>query len=138
LEESEYGETFAATVSQDSLRVVLANATQQNLVIHQMDVQTAFLNGKIDREVKIELPDLLYSKKHKITTVGKLQKSLYGLRQAPAIWAKTLSVCLIENNFKPTNVDPCVFTNLTAGVSSLIAVYVDDLLICARDESEMN
>lgn len=48
--------------------------------IEQMNVQTAFLNGKIKSKVYIYPPD---SYKIKINKICLLKKSLYGLRESP-------------------------------------------------------
>ena len=76
-----YFETFAPVTRIASIRVLIAIASIHNLVIHQMDVKTAFLNGNLEEEIYTEQPEgcVVLGKE---TNVYRLVKSLYGLKQA--------------------------------------------------------
>ena len=64
------------------IRIFIALASIHNLVIDEMDVKTAFLNGNLEDEIYIEQPKgCVVPRKEKM--VCKLVKSLYGLKQAP-------------------------------------------------------
>ena len=65
-----------------SIRVFIALASIHNLVIHQMDVKTAFLNGDLEEEIYMDQPEgcVVLGKEKKVC---KLVKSPYGLKQAP-------------------------------------------------------
>lgn len=82
-------ETFAPTVRLITIRLVLGFATHRGWKIFQMDVKSAFLNGKIKEEFYVaqapgfELPN----SKDK---VRKLKKALYGLKQTPRAWYQTI------------------------------------------------
>ena len=52
----DYHETFAPVIKYQSLRLILAVATQRSMHIHQMDIKTAFLNGELEEEIYLELP----------------------------------------------------------------------------------
>ena len=65
-----------------TIRVLLALAASHNLLIHQMDVKTAFLNRDLEEEIYMEQPDG-FAVKGQAGKVYKLLKSLYGLKQAP-------------------------------------------------------
>ena len=69
----------------DTIRVVLAIATQNQWVVYQMDVKSAFLNGILEEEVYVDQPPR-YIVKGNEYKVFKLKKSLYGLKQAPRAW----------------------------------------------------
>jgi hypothetical protein len=60
-------------------------AASHSLLVHQIDVKTAFLNGELDEEIYMEQPDGFVHEGQKIK-VCKLLKSLYGLKQAPKQW----------------------------------------------------
>ena len=65
-----------------SIKVLIALASIHNLVIHQMDVKTAFLNGDLEEEIYMDqLEGCVVPGKEK--KVCKLVKSIYGLKQAP-------------------------------------------------------
>lgn len=52
----DYDETFSPVVSFTSVRTLLAFAVQNGMMVHQMDVVTAFLNGTLDKEIYMEQP----------------------------------------------------------------------------------
>ena len=81
----DYNETFAPVVKFDTIRTLLAFAIQNDLLIHQIDIVTAFLNGVIDQEIFMEQPDgdVVHGEE---STVCKLKRSLYGLKQSPRCW----------------------------------------------------
>ena len=91
------------------------------MIIHQMDVDTAFLNGDLEDEVYIEPPAGVKCNNNEIL---KLNKSLYGLKQAPYEWNKKLVFVLNELGLQQAKSDVCVFYNSKV----IVAVYVDVLL----------
>jgi len=66
---------------------------------------------------------------NQVDWVCLLLKSLYGIKQAPRVWNKTLHKFLIESNFNQSNADPCVYTRLNKTIKTLMTVYVDDLTL---------
>ena len=78
----DYFDNFALVTRITSSRVLIALASIHNLVIHQMDVKTTFLNGDLEEEIYMDQPDgCVVPRKEK--NVCKLVKSPYGLTQAP-------------------------------------------------------
>ena len=51
---ADYDETFSPVVRFNSIRTLLSFAIQNNLLVHQMDVVTAFLNGHLEEEIYME------------------------------------------------------------------------------------
>ena len=78
IEGIDYTETFAPVVRYDSVRVFLALSACLRLTIHQMDVDTAFLNSKIDSEVYVRQPPGFVNTAHP-DYVWKLKGAMYVL-----------------------------------------------------------
>ncbi|GJU70202.1 putative ribonuclease H-like domain-containing protein [Tanacetum coccineum] len=83
----DYDEVFAPVARIEAIRLFLAYASFKDFVMYQMDVKSAFLYGKIEEEVYVcqppgfedpDIPDRVY----------KVDKTLYGLHQAPRAWNK--------------------------------------------------
>ena len=70
--------------------------------------------------------------------VYKLNKSLYGLKQSGRNWNSMLHKYLIENNFVQSNVDHCLYIKYVDGKLVIILVWVDDLIIAARNDILMS
>ena len=89
----DYDETSSPVVRFSSIRLLLAFAVQNDLLIHQMDVETTFLNGKLDEEIYMQQPEG-YVKSGEEHLVCKLEKSLYGLKQSSRCWNKAFRECV--------------------------------------------
>lgn len=74
----DYQETFALDAKINSIRNLSSLAIISNWSLHQLDVENAFLNGDLEKEVLMHLPpgfgEGLDSDK-----VCRLNKSLYGI-----------------------------------------------------------
>ena len=89
------------------------------------DVKTAFLYGAARRSLYVELPPedpLAASGRY----VGKLERAMYGTRDAPMIWQDHLRKTLIDKKFKESVAHPGVFQHETRDL--FMCVHVDDLL----------
>lgn len=75
----DYNETFAPVVKSTSVRILLAIAAHHNLLVHQLDVKTTFLNGLLEEDIYISQPKGFMVDQDKVC---KLLKTLYGLKQA--------------------------------------------------------
>jgi len=124
----DYFDTFAPVTRISSIRVLLALAATHKLVIHQMDVKIAFLNGDLEEEIYMTQPEgcVVPGQENK---VYKLLKSLYGLKQAPKQWHEKLDNMLICDGFSPNDADKCVYSKYENGECVIICLYVDDMLI---------
>ncbi|GJW00598.1 retrovirus-related pol polyprotein from transposon TNT 1-94 [Tanacetum coccineum] len=94
----DYEETFAPIARLEAIRIFLACAAYMGFMVYQMDVKSAFLNGKISMEVYVQQPPGFKSSEFP-NHVCKLDKALYGLKQAPRAWYETLSKFLIQHKF---------------------------------------
>jgi hypothetical protein len=145
-----YNETFAPVVRFETLRYLLAYSVEKDLEVHHMDVETAFLNGNLEEEIFMEIPDGLklvdnqlvlksdddYKKEvknEKEEKVLKLKKSLYGLKQSPRCWNTRLTAFLKDKNFTQSKTDPCLFMRSEGNkTKTIIAIYVDDCFILGK------
>ena len=134
--EVDYDETFSPVVRFSSIRTLLAFAVQNDMLVHQMDVVTAFLNGKLEDEIYMEQPED-YVQPGKEHLICKLKKSLYGLKQSPRCWNTTFTEFLESIKFKQNDADPCVFIRAEGKDVTIVAVYVDDLIIITQGPDKM-
>ncbi|GJQ91440.1 retrovirus-related pol polyprotein from transposon TNT 1-94 [Tanacetum coccineum] len=134
----DYDETFAPVARLEAIRIFLAFATYMNFIVYQMDVKSAFLNGKLKEEVYVKQPPGFESNEFP-NHVCKLDKALYGLKQAPRAWYETLSTFLTEHKFVRGKIDNTLFVYKTQtdvilikqserGISINQEKYVKDLL----------
>ena len=107
---------------------------KDNMLIHQMDINTAFLNGKLHEEVYMKQPEG-FVKEGQENLVCKLNKSLYGLKQSPRCWNEALDKYLVSLGFNQSTSDPCVYTSKDGSV--ILAVYVDDIILATKNECQM-
>ncbi|GKE08910.1 retrovirus-related pol polyprotein from transposon TNT 1-94 [Tanacetum coccineum] len=126
-ERIDYDETFLLVASIESIRIFLAFATHMNFIIFQMDVKSAFLNGKLKENVYVKQP-LGFESSEFPDYVCKLDKALYRLKQAPKAWYETLCTFLIQNMFVRGRIDNTLFIYRFKGDVLLVQVYVDDII----------
>ncbi|GKF06354.1 retrovirus-related pol polyprotein from transposon TNT 1-94 [Tanacetum coccineum] len=79
----------------------------------------AFLNGKLKEEVYVKQPPGFESSKFP-DYVCKLDKALYGFKQAPRAWYETLSTFLIQNKFVRGRIDQTLFIYKSKGYVLLV------------------
>ncbi|GKA25273.1 retrovirus-related pol polyprotein from transposon TNT 1-94 [Tanacetum coccineum] len=94
----DFEESFAPVARIEAIRIFVANAANKNMMIFQMDVKMAFLNGELKEEVYVSQPEGFVDQDNP-SHVYKLKKALYGLKQAPRAWYDMLSSFLISQYF---------------------------------------
>ncbi|GJX80783.1 retrovirus-related pol polyprotein from transposon TNT 1-94 [Tanacetum coccineum] len=103
-----FEESFAPVARLEAIRIFLAFAAHMNMVVYQMNVKIAFLNGNLQEEVYVSHSDGFVDPDNP-NHVYKLKKALYGLKQAPRAWYGMLSLFLISQDFSKGSVDPTLF-----------------------------
>jgi hypothetical protein len=101
-----------------------------------MDVKSAFLNGELNEEVYIVQPPGFVQEGEE-EKVLRLDKALYGLRQAPRAWNIKLDHSLCEIGFKQSKCEHGVYARRHGASRLLVGVYVDDLIITGSDVDEI-
>nr|GEU89213.1 hypothetical protein [Tanacetum cinerariifolium] len=134
----EFEESFAPIARIEAIRIFIANVASKNMIIYQMDVKTAFLNGELKVEVFVSQPKGFVDPDH-LTHVYRLKKAMYELKQAPQAWYDTLLRFLLDNNFFKGAVDPTLFTRktgkhilLSTAISTTEAEYIAMSGCCAQ------
>ncbi|GJZ97477.1 retrotransposon protein, putative, ty1-copia subclass [Tanacetum coccineum] len=83
----DYEETFSPVANTKAIRILISIAAFYDYEIWQMDVKTAFLNGYLDEDIYMVQPEGFVDPNHP-RKVCKLQRSIYGLKQASRSWNK--------------------------------------------------
>ncbi|GKE63137.1 retrovirus-related pol polyprotein from transposon TNT 1-94, partial [Tanacetum coccineum] len=110
----DYDETFPPVARMEAIKIFLAFATYMNFIVFQMDVKSAFLNGKLKEKVYVKQPPGFESSEFP-DYVCKLDKALYGLKEAPRAWYETISTFLIQNKFVRGRIDNTLFIYRSKG-----------------------
>ncbi|GKD45959.1 putative ribonuclease H-like domain-containing protein [Tanacetum coccineum] len=111
----DYDEVFAPVARIKAIKLFLAYASYKDFVVYQMDVKSAFLYGKIKKEVYVcQPPGFKDPDFH--DRVYKVEKALYGVHQAPRAWYETLSTYLLDNGFQRGKIDKTLFIRKDKGL----------------------
>ncbi|GJR99972.1 retrovirus-related pol polyprotein from transposon TNT 1-94 [Tanacetum coccineum] len=121
---------FLLVARLDAIRIFLAYVAHMNMIVYQMDVKTAFLNGILREEVYVSQPDRFVDQDNH-NHVYKLKKALYGLKQAPRGWYDLLSKFLLSQEFSKGTVDPTLFIKRQGTYIILVQIYVDDIIFAS-------
>ncbi|GKF14566.1 retrovirus-related pol polyprotein from transposon TNT 1-94, partial [Tanacetum coccineum] len=92
----------------EAIRIFLAFAAQKNMIVYQMDMKAAFLNGILREEVYVSQTDG-FMDQYNLNHVYKLKKALYGLKQASRAWYDLLSKFLLSQEIFKGTMDPTLF-----------------------------
>ncbi|GJW37988.1 retrovirus-related pol polyprotein from transposon TNT 1-94 [Tanacetum coccineum] len=104
----DFEESFALVARIKAIRIFIANAAHKNMIVYQMDVKTAFLNGVLREEVYVSQPKGFVDQDHP-NYVYRQKKALYGLKQAPRAWYNLLSKFLLSQQFSKGVIGPTLF-----------------------------
>ncbi|KAK8600813.1 hypothetical protein V6N12_050661 [Hibiscus sabdariffa] len=111
---------------------LVAKAAFHDYEIWQMDVKTAFLNGKLEEDVYMTHPEGFVTPEN-ARKVCKLQRSIYGLKQASRSWNLRFNDAIKEFGFIRNEDEPCVYKKFSGSIVSFLILYVDDILIIGND-----
>ena len=97
-----------------------------------MDVKTAFLNGDLYEEVYMQQPEgfVVDGKEH---MVCRLQKSIYGLKQASRQWYLKFHDVVTSLDFEENTVDSYIYLKISGRKFIFLILYVDDILLASND-----
>ena len=129
----DFEETFAPVGRSTSLRILLTLAAAHDLEIHQADVEGAYLNGNLDRNIYMKIPQA-YNQLDSSCNALKLRKTLYSLKQSGREWWKVLGEALDQIGFRRCENEwgMYVLSNSDGSPKIILLAYVDDLVLAAR------
>ena len=135
-----YGEVFVSTACMAAMHAVITLAAIEDLELKTVNISTAFLNGEINKEIFMKIPEGLEvdgepapgeDPKRWVLQLLNL-KGLYGIKQGPQIWVLKLHSVLMEIGFKHTDCDYSVYIYKWDNVKVILPIHVDDLLIASN------
>ena len=124
----DYIETHSPVVRLKMLRAIMAIAPSKKLLIQQMDVKGAYLNGILKEHVYMRQPEGFDDGTGRVCL---LEKSLYGLKQAGHEWNILLNKIMVELGYTHLRSNPCAYVKRCGKDFIVVTVWVDDLLLFA-------
>ena len=133
-----YDETYSPTVNMTTVRTLMALATYQHYHVHQVDVKTAFLHAPLDEDIYIRVPRGLEAGLGGCE-YAKLNKAVYGLKQASRAWYLELDKYLRDiMQCRRLRQDECVYVYKEDTDIVWALAYVDDILLVGSTERIIN
>ena len=128
----DYEETFSPVAMLKSIRILLSIAAVLDYEIWQMDVKTAFLNGHLEENIYMQQPDGFIQKGQE-HMVCKLQRSIYGLKQASRSWNIRFDQAIKSLGFIQNIDEPCVYKKIQGKFVAFLVLCVDNILLIGND-----
>jgi hypothetical protein len=130
----DFFDTFSPVAKLTTVRLLLALSAINNWHLHQLDVNNAFLHGELQEDVYMHILDGVTCARP--NQVCKLQKSLYGLKQASRKWNERLTSLLLREGYTQSTADYSLFTLTNDANFTALLVYVDDIVLAGNDLME--
>ena len=126
-----YDTTYAPTAHLVSIRMIVNMAVQEGYILHQLDVNNAYLNSDVDYILYMSQPQGFIKNPN---LVCKLNKSIYGLKQSAFLWNENLLNFMLNENLTQSIKDPCVFIRNQPNNTLLVLIWVDDIILCGSSD----
>ncbi|KAM2774891.1 hypothetical protein COP1_019727 [Malus domestica] len=103
-----------------------------DLLLHQMDVKNAFLNGNLEEEIYMkQLEGFIQEGRENL--VCKINKSIFGLKQASRQWYLKFDEVVSSHGFEESPSDECVYIKRNGNYFVFLILYVDDILLACNN-----
>jgi hypothetical protein len=132
----DYNETFSHVAKINSICLFLSLSTSHRWEVHQMDVKSSFLHGDFQEEIFMEPPHGYVQNDSSL--VSHLNKSLYGVQQAPRDWYAKMDIFLLDTFFSRCHYDPNVYTKKVGSHLIILILYVDEIILIGSDPKLLN
>ena len=133
IEGIDYSKTSAPCISLPALRMVISLAAIHEWKIWHCDVKTAHLNGVLEEEIFMKIPNDLnqfFGCKSSEMIIVRLLKSLYGLKQAGHNWSELARKTMIQLGWTRCNYEESLFIKKSSdGRIAIGALQVDDFAV---------
>jgi hypothetical protein len=126
----DYDETFSPVVKPATVRTVLTLAVSRDWSVHQLNVKNAFLHGTLFETAYCSQPVGFVDPAHP-QLVCRLNKSLYGLKQASWAWYHCFTSYLVSLGFVEAKSDTSLFVYRRGADTTYLLLYVDDIVLTA-------
>lgn len=126
----DFHETFAHIAKLVTLRTLLAISATKQWEIHQLNVNKAFLHGDLNEKIYMKIPQGFGNEGDK--RVCKLEKSLYGLKQASRNGYKKFTKALKKIGFKQYGADHSFIYKQEESVMTTL-IYIDDIILAGNN-----
>ncbi|RVW45044.1 Retrovirus-related Pol polyprotein from transposon TNT 1-94 [Vitis vinifera] len=120
-----------------SIRILLSIAAYYDYEIWKMDVKTTFLNGHLEETIYMVQPEGFVVKDQE-QKVCKLQRSIYGLKQASRSWNIRFSETIKSYGFEQNLGEPCVYKQIGGVKVVFLVLYVDDILLIGNNVESLS
>src|SRR5258708_5260212 len=131
----DYIETHLPVIRLETIQAIIAIATQEKLMIQQMDVKGAYLNGYLKETIYMRQPEGFDDGTN---CVCLLVKTLYRLKQSSHKWNIEFDKKIHQKGFICLQVDPCMYIKRKNDEVAIITIWVDDLLLFTGSNQTMN
>ncbi|WKA05324.1 hypothetical protein VitviT2T_023298 [Vitis vinifera] len=133
----DYEDTFSPVAMLKSIRILLSIAAYYDYEIWKMDVKTTFLNGHLEKTIYMVQPEGFVVKDQE-QKVCKLQRSIYGLKQASRSWNIRFNEAIKSYGFEQNLGEPCVYKQIGGDKVVFLVLYVDDILLIGNDVESLS
>ena len=135
----DYWDTYSPVVSWSTVRLMLIFALLNNWHMESIDFVLAFPQAPIKTDIFMQPPRVppnftipdLPSYQSRSSSVYKLIKNLYGLKDAGRTWNDYLHQGLLRRGWHPSSIDPCLYTKQNIA----LVIYVDDACLLSPNKS---
>lgn len=136
----DYNQTFSPTTHLSALRTILAKAALNGEFIETINISNTYLNREIEKQHNIFMrqpEEFEQQDTNREKWVCQLKKGLYSLKQSRCLWNHKLTLELECLGFAQIKSDPAVFVMEKDGIRIIMPVFMDDITITSKEQSQV-